>query len=186
MSKVVPGEVVVAGEVRRVVDVEPTGASSTRNRRRMRRRRGPVAVQPQKSTGASTSRGASSPNTASVKDGAGAAPRPKRPTKKDGKPAGFRWDGEVQKWVSNRSNEAGGPPADGQPSKNPRSATAHLLRLLPCAVGYFLWVSAPACWAAPARMTAPVGSFVHDPLLVPLGKCLRRAGTSGARLHGAL
>ena len=33
--------------------------------------------------------------------------RPKRPTKKDGKPDyGFRWDVEVQKWVGNhRSNE---------------------------------------------------------------------------------
>ena len=43
----------------------------------------------------------------------------------------------------------------------------------PCAVGYFLWVSAPACWAALyEHVLAPVGGFVHDHLLVPLGKCL--------------
>ena len=43
----------------------------------------------------------------------------------------------------------------------------------PCAVGYFLLVSAPACWAALyEHVLAPVGGFVHDHLLVPLGKCL--------------
>ena len=103
--------------------------------------------------------------------------RPKRPTKKDGKPDyGFRWDGEVQKWVSNhRSNEAGGPPADGLP-RHKKPAVGDLLIYFvfcPCAVGYFLWVSAPACWAALyAHVLAPVGGFVHDHLLVPLGKCL--------------
>ena len=75
--------------------------------------------------------------------------RPERPTKKDGKPDyGFRWDGEVQKWVSNhRSNEAGGPPADGPP-RYKKPAVGDLLIYFvccPCAVGYFLWVSAPAC-----------------------------------------
>ena len=98
--------------------------------------------------------------------------RPERPTKKDGKPDyGFRWDGEVQKWVSNhRSNEAGGPPADGRTPRRREIPTVGDLLIYfvccPCAVGYFLWVSAPACWAALyAHVLAPVGGFVHDHLL---------------------
>ena len=155
--------------------------SSTRNRRPTNTEassRAPSSpCNRRKSTRSLDLKRTSSPNAAIVKDGATCGIRPKRPTKKDGKPDyGFRWDGEVQKWVSNhRSNEAGGPPADGLP-RHKKPAVGDLLIYFvfcPCAVGYFLWVSAPACWAALyAHVLAPVGGFVHDHLLVPLGKCL--------------
>ena len=81
-----------------------------------------------------------------------------------------------------RAAEVGGPPADGRtpPPADERTPRRWDLGDLfvyfvfcPCAVGYFLWVSAPACWAALyEHVLAPVGGFVHDHLLVPLGKCL--------------
>ena len=94
----------------------------------------------------------------------------------EGRQARLRLVDGSAKWVSNhRSNEAGGPPADGLP-RHKKPAVGDLLIYFvfcPCAVGYFLWVSAPACWAALyAHVLAPVGGFVHDHLLVPLGKCL--------------
>ncbi len=183
MSKVVPGEV-VPGEVvpGEVVDVESPPAAVVDAQPPANEYGGVVeghvvAVQPQKVHPEPRPQEDILAKRCECERRCECGIRPKRPTKKDGKPDyGFRWDGEVQKWVSNhRSNEAGGPPADGLP-RHKKPAVGDLLIYFvfcPCAVGYFLWVSAPACWAALyAHVLAPVGGFVHDHLLVPLGKCL--------------
>ena len=178
MSKVVPGEV-VPGEV---VDVESPPAAVVDAQPPANEYGGVVeghvvAVQPQKVHPEPRPQEDILAKRCECERRCECGIRPKRPTKKDGKPDyGFRWDGEVQKWVSNhRSNEAGEPPADGLP-RHKKPAVGDLLIYFvfcPCAVGYFLWVSAPACWAALyAHVLAPVGGFVHDHLLVPLGKCL--------------
>ena len=71
--------------------------------------------------------------------------RPERPTKKDGKPDyGFRWDGEVQKWVGNhRSNEESARAATLIQAKARRSAALKDYQLPPGATSA---TSLQGCW----------------------------------------
>ena len=140
MSKVVPGEV-VPGEV---VDVESPPAAVVDAQPPANEYGGVVeghvvAVQPQKVHPEPRPQEDILAKRCECERRCECGIRPKRPTKKDGKPDyGFRWDGEVQKWVSNhRSNEAGGPPADGLP-RHKKPAVGDLLIYFvfcPCAVG---------------------------------------------------
>ena len=90
--------------------------------------------------------------------------RPKRPTKKDGKPDyGFRWDGEVQKWVSNhRSNEESARAATLIQAKARRSAALKDYQLPPGATsatslqGWWLGPAIGICFLPPSEIF-PVG-----------------------------
>ena len=90
--------------------------------------------------------------------------RPERPTKKDGKPDyGFRWDGEVQKWVSNhRSNEESARAATLIQAKARRSAALKDYQLPPGATsatslqGWWLGPAIGICFLPPSEIF-PVG-----------------------------
>ena len=99
--------------------------------------------------------------------------RPERPTKKDGKPDyGFRWDGEVQKWVSNhRSNEESARAATLIQAKARRSAALKDYQLPPGATsatslqGWWLGLGIGVTGAAAGGKNGEGGCCV----VVPLG-----------------